>query len=410
MPARQDQPHDLRARGRPAQTRPGGTSGPPLRPASVAAVEHVEVAVVGAGLIGSATARALAARGVPAVLFEQYGPGHARGSSHGATRIFRFSYPDPVYVRMAVLAGGAWARLAADAGEELIVTTGGLDAGPGAAGCAAALAECGVAHAWLAADEVRARFPGIAARPGERMLFQPDSGVCLAGRTVAALQRLARRDGVPVRERTEVFGIEPRAGGVLLHTAAGGVVARVAVIAAGPWAGGLLAGLLPRVPPLTATVQQIRYFAPRGAAAGPWPTLIEWPPAGLSWYAVPAAGGAPGVKVAAHVPGRPADPRDGPFEEIDPAQEAAAAEYVRERLPGLDPAGIAPETCLYTMTPDEDFVLDRLGPVVVGGGCSGHAFKFGPLLGELLAALALGEDIPVPRDRFALSRPAPVAP
>jgi sarcosine oxidase len=368
-------------------------------------VEQVEVAVVGAGLLGSAAARALAARGVPVMLFEQFGLGHDRGSSHGATRIFRFSYPDPYYVRMAVLASEAWDRLAADAGEELLVRTGGLDAGPGAQDCAAALAECGVEHAWLTDGQVRDAYPGIAVRPGERMLFQPDSGVCLAGRTVAALQRLACRDGTSVRAGTPVLGIEPRSDEVLLSTAAGEVTARAAVITAGPWAQGVLAGALPQAPRLTATVQQVRYFAPRDPAT-PWPTLIEWPPGGLVWYAAPAAGGAPGVKVAAHIPGRAVDPRDGPFTELDAALEAEAAEYVRDRLPGLDPAGLGAETCLYTMTADEDFLLDRTGPLVVGGGCSGHAFKFGPLLGEFLAALALGQDIPVPRERFALQRPS----
>jgi len=363
------------------------------------------VAVVGAGLLGSATARALAARGVPVVLFEQFDLGHARGSSHGATRIFRYSYPDPRYVEMAVRANEAWAALAADAGEELLVRTGGLDAGPGAADCARALAECGVAHSWLTEAQLRDRFPGIGAHPGERMLFQPDSGVCLAGRTVAALQRLARRDGTEIRAGAPVLRIEPQGDRVLLGTAAGEVAARVAVITAGPWAQGLLASALPQVPTLTATVQQIRYFAPRDPAAR-WPTLIEWPPSGLCWYAVPAAGGAPGVKVAAHIPGRPVDPRDGPFTEIDPALEAEAAEYVSDRLPGLEPAGLAAETCLYTMTADEDFVLDRAGPLVVGGGCSGHAFKFGPLLGEMLADLALGRPTRIPRGRFALGRPA----
>lgn len=372
-------------------------------------MERVEVAVVGAGLLGSAAARALAARGVPTLLFEQFGLGHARGSSHGATRIFRYSYHDPCYVRMAVLAAESWARLAADAGEELLVRTGGLDAGPGAADCARALAECGVAHSWLTEGQVRDRFPGIGARPGERMLFQPDSGVCLAGRTVAALQRLARRDGAGIRSQAPVLGIEPQGDQVLLRTAAGEVTARVAVVAAGPWAQGLLTGALPGVPGLTATVQQVRYFAARDPAA-PWPTLIEWPPEGLCWYLVPAVGGAPGVKVAAHIPGPPVDPRDGPFPEIDPELERRAAEYVRDRLPGLEPAGLAAETCLYTMTSDEDFVLDRAGPLVVGGGCSGHAFKFGPLLGEFLADLALGRDIPVPRERFALGRPALAAP
>jgi sarcosine oxidase len=372
-------------------------------------VERVDVAVVGAGVIGSATARVLAARGVSAVLLEQFDPGHARGSSHGATRIFRLAYPDAGYVRMALAAQRSWVRLQADAGEVLLVRTGGLDAGPGAAGCAAALAGCGVAHAWLEAGELRARFPGVAAAPGERMLFQPDAGVCLAGRAVAALQRLAARGGVPLRARTTVAGVEPREDHVVLRTSGGDLTARVAVLAAGPWLGRLLpeAGGAPAR--LTATLQRVRYFTPRDPAHR-WPTLIDWSPAGAGWYAVPAAGGAPGVKVASHLAGPAVSPDDGPFAAVSPAAEQEAAAYVRQRLPGLGPAGLAPETCLYTMTADEDFVLDRLGPVVVGGGCSGHAFKFGPLLGEMLADLAAGTEPAVPRDRFALARPALAAP
>jgi sarcosine oxidase len=368
-------------------------------------VEQVEVAVVGAGLLGSATARALGARGVRAVVLEQFDPGHARGSSHGATRIFRLSHPDPGYVRMAAGALRAWARLQADAGEQLLVRTGGLDAGPGADQCAAALADCGVEHSWLTDGDLHDRFPGIAARPGERMLFQPDGGVCLAGRAVAALQRLAQRDGVPIRARTPVLGIEPREDRVVLRTPAGEISAGVAVITAGPWSERLLAGALARAPRMTATLQQVRYFAPRETGAA-WPTLIEWPPEGLVWYAVPMVGGAPGVKVAAHARGRAVDPQDGPFGELDPGLEDQAVRYVRERLPGLEPAGLAPETCLYTMTADEDFVLDRQGRLVVGGGCSGQAFKFGPLLGDILAGLALGQDTGIARERFSLSRPA----
>jgi sarcosine oxidase len=116
------------------------------------------------------------------------------------------------------------------------------------------------------------------------------------------------------------------------------------------------------------------------------------------------------VKVASHLPGPAVDPDDGPFTAISPVSEEAAAAFARERLPGLDPAGLAPETCLYTMTADEDFVLDRAGPLVVGGGCSGHAFKFGPLLGDMLADLAAGTEPSLPRGRFALSRPALAAP
>ena len=375
----------------------------------VAGVERVDVAVVGAGVIGSATARALAARGVSAVLLEQFDPGHARGSSHGATRIFRLAYPDPAYVRMAVAAHRSWLRLQADAGEELLVRTGGLDAGPGAADCAAALAECGVAHAWLEAGELRARFPGVAVRAGERMLFQPDAGVSLAGRAVAALQRLAARDGVPLRARTRVHDVEPHDDHVVLRTSGGGLTARVAVLAAGPWLGRLLPPAAGGRVRLTATLQQVRYFAARDPASR-WPTLIEWSQSGAGWYVVPAAGGAAGVKVASHLAGPAVNPDDGPFTAIGAAAELEAAAFVRQRLPGLVPAGLAPETCLYTMTADEDFVLDRVGPVVVGGGCSGHAFKFGPLLGEMLADLAAGTEPGLPRGRFALSRPGLAGP
>jgi sarcosine oxidase len=360
---------------------------------------------------------------VQTVLLEQFSLGHARGSSHGATRIFRLAYPDPYYVRMAVVAREAWLRLQDEAGQELLVTTGGLDAGPDASSCAAALGECGVRHSWLSDGELRERFPQVAAEPGERMLFQPDAGALLAGRAVAAMQELARRDGVAIREQNPVLGVLPHADRVLVRTAAGEISARVVVIAAGGWNGSLLAGAVPRVPRLTVTLQQLRYFSPRAGHAEParaeegepgrgghaspaegWPTFIESQAGRPTWYTVPAAGDAPGIKVASHAPGRVVDPASGPFGLVDVALEAEAEEYVRRRLPGLDPAGFGAETCLYTLTENEDFVVDRVGPVVAGGGGSGHAFKFGPLLGEMLADLALGQEPRVPRDRFALAR------
>ncbi len=307
---------------------------------------------------------------------------------------------------MAASALGAWARLQEDAGEQLLVKTGGLDAGPGAR--CGARRRCG-AVPWRTPGcrpaSYASAYPGIEPRPGERMLFQPDSGVCLAAPAVAALQRLAGRDGVPIRARTPVLRIDHRGDRVVLRTPAGDISAGVAVIAAGPWSERLLAGALRRVPRLTVTLQQVRYFAARRRGRRQWPTLIEWPPEGLIWYAVPMTGGAPGVKVASPCPGRAVDPGDGPFDAIDPALDEQAARYVRTRLPGLDPAPLAPETCLYTMTADEDFVLDREGPLVVAAACSGHAFKFGPLLGDLLADLALGHADTV-HQRFSLSRAA----
>lgn len=240
------------------------------------------------------------------------------------------------------------------------------------------------------------------------MLLQPDAGALLAGRAVAAMQELARRDGVSIRDRTPVLGLGPRGEGVLVRTPAGEISARAAVVTGGGWNGSLLAGAVPLVPRLRVTLQQIRYFSPRpGGSAGAgdgWPTLIESQARRPTWYTVPAAGEAPGVKVASHAPGRVVDPGAGPFDQIDQMLEAEAAQYVQRRLPGLDPAGFGVETCLYTLTEDEDFVVDRVGPVVVGGGDSGHAFKFGPVLGEMLADLAMGQEPRIARDRFSLSR------
>ena len=156
---------------------------PARQPAIVAPVDRVEVAVVGSGLLGSATAWALGERGVPALLLEQFTPGHARGSSHGATRIFRLSHPEPDYVRMAVLAGEAWARLARQAGEDLVITTGGLDTGPAAEQCAVALQECG----WSTPGSAPAR-----SAAGSRGSRCGPASACCSSRTPACAWRIAR--------------------------------------------------------------------------------------------------------------------------------------------------------------------------------------------------------------------------
>jgi sarcosine oxidase len=106
-----------------------------------------------------------------------------------------------------------------------------------------------------------------------------------------------------------------------------------------------------------------------------------------------------------HDAGPAVDPSDGPFP-VDERRLAPVAAYAARRLPSVVPEVIAPETCLYSLTPDEDFILDRVGDVVVGAGFSGHGFKFGPLIGEVLADLATGEDPRLPGGRFSISRPA----
>src|SRR5262249_41050639 len=129
-------------------------------PGSIWFVDRTRVVVVGAGVMGSATARSLGDRGVDTGLLEQFRVGHVRGSSHGAGRIFRFSYQEPDYIRLAMRAHDVWRGLEERAGEELLIETGGIDSGPGAEECAAALEACGVPGEWWGAREAEERVPG----------------------------------------------------------------------------------------------------------------------------------------------------------------------------------------------------------------------------------------------------------
>src|SRR2546423_8174940 len=188
-------------------------------------VERAEVVVVGLGAMGSAAARSLGRRGVRTIGLERFEVGHARGSSHGPTRIFRLSYPDPDYVRLAVRALDLWRELEHDADETLLVTTGGLDAGPMAQACSESLDTIGVSNEWLSPDEAEKRFSGISAADLDGLLFQADAGGCLPQRTVAAQGRLAGADGVDLREGVEVLALRPHGDGVAVDTSAGPVEA-----------------------------------------------------------------------------------------------------------------------------------------------------------------------------------------
>ncbi len=367
--------------------------------------------------MGSAAAWALATRGVETVLLEQYRVGHARGSSHGATRIFRLSYDHPDYVRMARASLEAWRELEAAAGEELLVRTGGLDAGWEADVCGAALASCGVDHAWLSPGEAGERFPWLEFSGFERVLHQGDAAVCLADRTVAAQVRVATEAGATLRQETPVLRLVPGEDDVTVETPSGTLRARVVVLTAGPWAARLHAEL-GRPLPLTPIATSVSYYEPRGDGIhAERPIFNETDPARRDWYAyvVPSPGAVGRVKVGQYDPSLPvARPGDRPAG-LDATRVASDAAYAEGRLPGVHPVPVAAETCLYTMTPDVDFVIDRVGRVVTAAGFSGHGFKFAPFVGRALADLAVGTAPRIPRerfraDRFHLARAAPVPP
>jgi sarcosine oxidase len=346
-------------------------------------VTRVDTVVVGGGAMGAATAWWLAREGREVVLLERFEPGHTRGSSHGASRIFRFAYTFPRYVRMAMLALPLWREVEAETGVALLETTGGIDHGDDLAmqSIAEALDNQGAAFEFLTAAAATERWPGM--RFGGDVLFQPDAGRCNADATVSALLTSAARHGGDVRFEQGVESIALVHDDVALRTTTGEEFrAGVAVVAAGAWVGKLLDGLVP-LPPLEVTQQQIFHFPPLDEHA-PWPSFIHHRQPYIYGLETPGEG----VKVAEHHEGPPVDPDTRSFE-IDDAGAARIREYSGTWLPGLGEQAVTSTTCLYTTTPTQDFHITRDGPLVVVSACSGHGFKFTPLIGRMAAELAM---------------------
>jgi sarcosine oxidase len=364
--------------------------------------QDFDAIVVGGGTMGTAATRSLTERGRSVLLLERFEIGHAKGSSGGPTRIFRVAYHHPDYVRMARLALEEWRDLEAKAGETLLVTTGGLDVGAGGRETASALEAAGERFEYLKPQAVRERWPALRFEPDAEIFLQEDGGVCMAERTVQAQARLSAEGGATILQNTKVKRVTTDGDVVEVNTEGATFRAPVAVIAAGPWAGGILADAgLPL--PLVPSFEQVTYFALDVPL--PLPTLIDWTVDRVQTpYVVPNPEEPGHFKVALHMSGPAVDPDARSFDP-DPDRVARVTDFARGRFAPHRPAG-ATDTCLYTNTPDQDFVLDRRGPIVIGSPCSGHGFKFTPLVGRILADLVTGIRPPIPLERFVSTRPS----
>ena len=359
--------------------------------------------IVGGGVMGTAAARALSSRGRTVVLFERFTFGHGNGSSGGQTRNFRLTYHDPVYVRMAREALDRWHRLESEAGIELVRVVGGLDVGAATDLSAAALETAGESFERPSAAEVAERWPVLRFDRASAFLFQPEGAILRADEAIGAQARSARVAGAELREHTIVEALRPAGDGVEIVTSGGEMIrAPVAIVAAGAWTAPMLEGAGIHLS-LRPTLEQSTYFD-AGEEGSSFPTVIDWdsapeqPP-----YLVPNPFRVGEVKAGAHLSGPAVDPDARSFEP-DADREARTVMWVGEHLASRPPL-LRTETCLYTTTPDEDFVIERIGPLVVASPCSGHGFKFAPLIGEVLADLATGEQPAVPLDRFRVDRP-----
>lgn len=337
-----------------------------------------DVVVIGAGVMGAATACSLASAGRSVTILERFAVGHTKGSSHGKSRVFRFSYAEPHYVEMGMESLKLWRDLEERAGVEILEQTGGLDFGEEALANAKALEACGAAFGWVEAKDVGRRWPQVRVDTGRPVLYSPDTGWTNADLAVETFIALARDQGAELVEGQHVHEIAPSDGEVVIRTADGSWSAQAVVVTAGPWSKDLLEQLdieLPVVP----IRQTAAFFRQRETA----PVFVEWGEHPL--YALPDPD--LGLKAAEHILDAPPD---DPDEQGGPDMESVerVSEWVARRFPTADPKPATVETCFYTVTADESFILERHGRVVIGSPCSGHGFKFAPLTGRRLAALA----------------------
>ena len=358
--------------------------------------------VVGLGVVGLSTVAELAARGDRVIGIERATIGHAASSSTGASRSIRATYEEPHYAHLVLRAIDRWRALEAETGRTILHLTGQVDLGPGSKlrTFVETVSAAGIAIDELDAAGLRRRFPELAPQPGEHGVFHPTAGTVLAEEAMTALAERAVGRGATLLEHREVTGVEPTASGVAV-AAAERIDADVAVIAGGPWSKALLEPLGLGLP-LAPALGQVTFFED--------PTLVDRPAfadwhvsagEGVYGHPVPGIGYKLGFDAAGTEPWR----ADVVAWDPEPVEEGELLAYVRSRLPGFPAQPLKTQRHPWTMTPDSDFVIDRRGAVAVAAGCSGHAFKFGPALGELVADVVDG----VPRDDtapFRLDRPA----
>ncbi len=353
---------------------------------------HFDVVVCGLGAMGSAAVYHLARRGKRVLGLERYAPGHDRGSSHGQTRIIRLGYFEhPSYVPLVRRAYALWRELEAACRRQLLHVTGIAEIGaPESALVQGTLASSrlhGLRHELLAAPELMQRFPAFKLPPDYVAVVQPDGGFLEVEPSIQVQLALAAAAGADIRSGESVQAIEPGTDTVRVRTDRGTVEAGAVIVAAGPWTRSLLPEL---ALPLKVTREVTGWFAPIDADLfSAFPVFILESRHGMH-YGVPPQGGA-GLKVAKHHHRNESVDPDAHDRTVSADDEALIRAAVADHIPAANGRLIAAKTCLYTMTPDGDFLIDRLPGVpniIVASPCSGHGFKFAPVIGEILADLA----------------------
>ena len=350
---------------------------------------HFDAIVVGCGAMGSSAGSNLASRGVSTLVLERFGLNHDRGSSHGRTRIFRQAYyEDERYVPMLKRALESWRELEARSGRALLTMTGGLMIGRPdgelVAGARRSAELHGIGHRMMTAREVNEEYRAFRLDDGLSALYEENAGALSIEECLEAFVGLGRRAGGEFRFEEEMTKWKTSQDGVEVATPKGDYTADRLVLCGGPWMTKLVGGL-----PLECERQVQFWFPSEGRdylRAGGMPVFISEEEGGAFYYGIPDVGD--GVKVARSHGGRPADP-DHADRTVNKDDVGQVESFIQRRMTKLGPP-VASATCLYTNTPDHNFVV---GPhpdsarVTVVSACSGHGFKFASVMGEVVADL-----------------------
>ncbi|MEZ6069321.1 MAG: N-methyl-L-tryptophan oxidase [Pirellulales bacterium] len=359
-------------------------------------MHHYDAIVIGTGGVGSAAVMQLAVRGARVLGLDRFAGGHDRGSSHGQTRVIRRAYFEHSdYVPLVQRAFELWDELERASEQRLFQQTGLLQVGPADGLVLPGVLRSARQHQLdvesFTADEVGRRFPGFVAAPDCAAVLETGAGFLYVERCVLAHLAEARRHGAELRSDVTVRSWRTSGDGVVVETDQGAFAAGRLVIAAGAWAAELLADL---GVPLRVLRKPLHWFAnddPRYGLAQGCPVFLYECPGGV-FYGFPDLDDGRGLKAADHHGGAVVDDPLAVSREVDTAEHDNVARFLAQHLPGVSHRAIGHAVCMYTMSPDEHFIVDRhpgCPQVAFAAGLSGHGFKFTSVLGEALADLAL---------------------
>ncbi|CAN5150570.1 N-methyl-L-tryptophan oxidase [soil metagenome] len=378
-----------------------------------------EAIVIGCGGLGSAALYRLSRElGTSALGIERFRLGHHNGASQDHSRIIRLAQHQSQYAALAPEAYRAWGEVEEESGQRIVTKTGGLvieaadERDPAKVGTrniggyVAAFEEFGFDYELLNADEVMDRWPQFRLGGSERAIYQEESGIVDAGRANVVHAALARANGARILEETPVRAVRPNGSGVEVETDEETYLADRVVVASDAWTNQVLAETGLRMP-LTVTQEQVTYYST--------PNLWEFSPERFpvfmwhgahNYYGFPVYGEV-ATKLGEHMGGHEVTAQTRDFEP-DPERQRRYREFLEERVPGFLGPELYTKTCLYTVPPDQNFVLDTLPghPQISVAVGAGHAYKFAALIGEILSELALDGSSRSPIDSFSISRPA----